>query len=91
MWGVPNTSEPGVKSEVANKWDWWLHNSCRLGGPQRSRAGDKNRSGPQMGLVATEPLPSRGSPTLDYITPATWGVPNPSEPGTKSEVAHKWA
>ena len=34
------------------------------GGPQRFRAGDKIRSGPQVGLVATSPLPSGGSPTL---------------------------
>ena len=26
-----------------------------------------------------------------YITHATWGVPNASERGTKSEVAYKWA
>ena len=26
-----------------------------------------------------------------YINPAAWGVPNPSQRGTKSEVAHKWA
>ena len=34
--------------------------SC--GGPQRLRAGDKIRSGPQVGLVTTSPLPSGESP-----------------------------
>ena len=26
-----------------------------------------------------------------YITPVFWGVPNASESGTKTEMAHKWA
>ena len=61
-----------------------------LGGPQHFRAGDKNRSGPQVGLVATAPLQSGGSPTLQsggqnqkwhtsgqigYNTPAVLGSP----------------
>ena len=37
--GVPNASKRGTKSEVAHKWDRWLHNPCCLGGPQRFRAG----------------------------------------------------
>ena len=43
----------GRESEVAHKWAGWLHNPCRLGGPQRFKAGDKISSGPQMGRVAT--------------------------------------
>ena len=39
--------------------------------------GDKIRNGPHVGTVATQPLPSRGSPMLCM--------------GTKSEMAHMWA
>ena len=64
------------------------------------------RSGPQVGKVATSPLPYRGSPPLQsggqnqkwptsgqsgYLTPAVSGIPTASERGAKSEVAHKWA
>ena len=105
--GTPTASERGAKSEVAHKWARWLHNPCRLGGspslqsggqnqkwptsgqggyitpaasgyPHRFRAWGKIRSGPQVGKLATSPLPPRG-------------IPNASERGAKSEVAHKWA
>ena len=64
------------------------------------------RSGPQVGKVATSPLPYRGSPPLQsggqnqkwptsgqsgYLTPAVSGIPTASERGAESEVAHKWA
>ena len=62
--GVPNTLEPGTKSEVAPKWADWLHHPCLLCGPQRVRAGDKIRSGPHVGLVATSTLPFGESPML---------------------------
>ena len=54
-WNEPTTIgiHLGAKSEVAHKWARWLHNPCRLGGPHRVRAGDKIRSGPQVGKVAT--------------------------------------
>ena len=48
------------------------------GDPHRFKAGGKIGSGPQVGKVATSPLPPRGIPTA-------------SERGAKSEVAHKWA
>ena len=51
-WGVPNASERGTKSKLAHKWAGWLHKACRQGGPQRFRAGDRIRNGPQMGKVA---------------------------------------
>ena len=104
--GVPTASKRGAKSEVAHKWARWLHNPCRLGSPHRFRAGGKIRIGPQVGKVATLPLPPRGSPPLQsggqkhkwptsgqggYITPTAWGVPTASERGAKSEVAHKGA
>ena len=104
--GIPSASKRGAKSEVAHKWARWLHNPCRLGDPHRFKAGGKLRSGPQMGKVATSPLPPRGSPPLQsggqnqkwptsgqggYITPAASGIPSASERGAKSEVAHKWA
>ena len=63
-WGVPTASERGAKSEVAHKWARWLHIPCRLGGPHRFRAGGKIRSGPQVGKVATQPLPPGGCPPL---------------------------
>ena len=104
--GIPTASERGAKSEVAHLWAKWLRHPCRLGDPHRFRAGGKIRSGPQVGKVATSPLPSRGSPPLQsggqnhkwptsgqsgYITPAVSGIPAASERGAKSEVAHKWA
>ena len=63
---------------MAHKWATWLHNPCRLGGPHRFRAGGRIRIGPQVGKVATQPLPPGGVPTA-------------SERGAESEVAHKWA
>ena len=104
--GIPTASERGAKSEVALKWAKWLRHPYRLGDPHRPRAGKKTGSGPQVGKVATSPLPSRGSPPLQsggqnqkwpssgqsgYVTPAVSGIPIASERGAKSEVAHKWA
>ena len=76
--GIPTASERGAKSEVAHKWAKWLPHSCRIRDPHRFRAGGEIRSGPQVGKVATSPLPHRGSPPLQSR-------------GAKSEVAHKWA
>ena len=104
--GIPTASEREAKSEVAHKWAKWLPHCCRIGDPHRFRAGDKIRSGPQVGKVATSPVPYRGSPPLQsggqnqkwptggqsgYLTPAISGIPTASERGAKSEVAHKWA
>ena len=104
--GIPTASERGAKSEVAHLWARWLRHPCRLGDPQRCRAGGKIRSGPLVGKVATSPLPSRGSPPLQsggqnqkwptcgqggYVTLAVSGIPTAAERGAKSEVAHLWA
>ena len=104
--GIPTASERGAESEVASKWAKWLPHPCRIGDPHRFKAGGKIRSGPQVGKVATSPLPYRGSPPLQsggqnqkwptsgqngYLTPAVSGIPTASERGAKSEVAHKWA
>ena len=104
--GIPTALERGAKSEVAHKWAKWLPHPCRIGDPHRFRAGGKIRHGPQVGKVATSPLPYRGSPPLQsggqnqkwptsgqsgYLTPAVLGIPTASELGAKSEVAHKWA
>ena len=62
--GIPTASERGAKSEMAHKWAKWLRHPCRLGDPHRLRAGGGIRIGPQVGKVATSPLPSRGSPRL---------------------------
>ena len=51
--GVPIASERGTISVLGDKWGGWLHNPGRLRGPQRFRAGDKIRGGPQVGQVAT--------------------------------------
>ena len=104
--GIPAAAQRGAKSEVAHKWAKWLPHPCRIGDPHRCRAGGKIRSGPQVGKLATSPLPYRGSPPLQsggqnqkwptsgqigYLTPAVSGIPAAEERGAKSEVAHKWA
>ena len=104
--GIPTAAERGAESEVAHKWANWLPHPCRIGDPHRCRAGGKIRSGPQVGKLATSPLPYRGSPPLQsrgqnqkwptsgqigYLTPAVSGIPTAAEQGAKSEVAHKWA
>ena len=104
--GSPTAAERGAKSEVAHKWAKWLPHPCRIGEPHRCRAGGKIRSGPQVGKVATSPLPYRGAPPLQsggqnqkwptsgqsgYLTPAVSGSPTAAERGANSEVAHKWA
>ena len=104
--GIPTAAERGAKSEVAHKWAKWLPHPCRIGEPHRCRAGGKIRSGPEVGEVATSPLPYRGAPPLQsggqnqkwptsgrsgYLTPAVSGIPSTAERGAKSEVAHKWA
>ena len=62
--GIPTASERGAESEVAHKWAKWLPHPCRIGDPHRFRAGGRIRSGPQVGKMATSPLPYRGSPPL---------------------------
>ena len=62
--GVPHASERDIKSEVTPRWADCRHHPCRLGDPRRFTAGPKIRSGQQVGMVATSPLPSQGSPTL---------------------------
>ena len=104
--GSPTAAERGAKSEVAHKWANWLPHPCRIGEPHRCRAGGKIRSGPQVGKLATSPLPHRGAPPVQsggqkhkwptsgqigYLTPAVSGSPTAAERGAKSEVAHKWA
>ena len=73
--GVPNASERGTKSELAHKYAPWQHNPCRLRATKCFRAGDKITTGPQVELLATQPLPTSDA----------------SHHGTKSEAAHKWA
>ena len=104
--GGPLHFRAGGRIRSGHKWERWLHHPSRLGGPHRFRARGRIRSGPQVGKVATSPLPPRGSPQLQsggqnhkwptsgqggYVTPAALGVPTASERGAESEVAHKWA
>ena len=63
---------------MAHKWDGWLHNPCRLGGPHRFKAGAQNHKWPTSGWDG-------------YITRPSWGVPTASKWGAQSRVAHKWA
>ena len=62
--GAPPLQSGGIKSEVAHKWAKWLPHPCRIGEPHRFRAGGTIRSGPQVGEMATSPLPYRGAPPL---------------------------
>ena len=59
-WGVHNALERRTESKVAHKWARWLCNPCRLGGAERLKAGDIIINGPQVGQVATKPLPPGG-------------------------------
>ena len=96
--GIPTASERGAKSEMAHKWAKWLPHPCRIGDPHRFRAEGKVRSGPQVGKVATSPLPYPGSPPLQSggqnekwptsgqsgcLAPAVSGIPTASERGGK--------
>ena len=77
--GVPTASDRGGQNqEVAHKWARWLHNTCRLAGPHRFRAGGQNQMWPTSGQGG-------------YITPAAWEVPTASDRGAESDMAHKWA
>ena len=51
--GAGNARKQGTKSEVVHKWADWLRIMCLPGGPQGLRAGDKIRSGPMVGALAT--------------------------------------
>ena len=42
VWGVPNASEQGIKSEVAHKWAWWLHHPLPSRGANTSERGTKS-------------------------------------------------
>ena len=101
--GIPTAAERGGGSEVAHLWAKWLRNPCRLEDPHRFTAGERIRSGPFVGQVATAALPSWGSPPLQrgvgnrkwptcgqggYVNPAVSRIPTAAERGAKSEVAH---
>ena len=53
---------------MAHKWAGWLHNPCRLGGPQHVRVGETMKSG------INQKWPTSGPG--GYITLAALGVPN---------------
>ena len=75
--------------------------------PQGFKEGDKIRCGPQVGRLATSPVPSTGAPTAESVgqnqEPPTsgglghinhlpsFGVPSARERETKSALANKWA
>ena len=62
--GSPPAPTQWTRSQVAHVWADWLHHPSRLWGPQRFKAGEKTKSGPQKGGMATSLLPPGGSPTL---------------------------
>ena len=104
--GVPNSSERGGISEVGHSCAEWLHNPCRLGGPQLFKVGKEIRSahwwaeslhnGPcRLGglqlLRAGREMRSAHWWAEWLHNPGRLGVPNSSERGGKSELAHMWA
>ena len=97
--GGPQRYRAGTKSKVAHNW---AHQPYCLGFIGR----DLIRRGPQLGLVATSPLPCGRSPMLqsgeqNHHWPTSWpggcitlavlGVRNALKRKTKSEVVHKRA
>ena len=108
---LPYQGSPPLQSGGQNeRWPTSGQSGCLTpavsGIPTASERGGKGRSGPQVGKVATSPLPYRRRPPLHsggqsqkwptsgqsgYLTPAVSGIPTASERGAKLEVAHKWA
>ena len=58
---------------MAHKWADWLHNPCRLEGPQRFRAGGQSQQWPTSGRIG-------------YITPVVYGVPNKISSGPQKDA-----
>ena len=92
---------------MAHKWAKWLRHPCRLGDPNRFRAGEQNqkwRTSGQNGYVtpAVSGIPTasrrgdkmRSGPQVGKMTTPplpSRGSPPLQSGGSKSEVAHKWA
>ena len=57
-WPMPVSSRVGVGA-----WAGWLHNPCRLGGPQRFRTGERIISGPPRAARRSHPSQTPGCPT----------------------------
>ena len=74
----PPLQSGGTESELAHKRGGGYITPAVWGVPTASERGDRIRFGPQVGKVATSPLPPEGSPPLQ-------------SGGTESELAHKWA
>ena len=62
--GIPDATQQETRSDLARKLAGRLRNPCHFGAPQSVTLGDKMTSGPQVGRVATQPLPPRGLPTF---------------------------
>ena len=102
VWAVPDASQPEGKSIVTQKWADWRHYAYQPQGPQCLRAGDKISSGPQVGILATQPLSPKGhynfrarekmssGPQVGYIGyNAVFRVLNGSQQGRNSALACK--
>ena len=46
---------------MADSWADWPYHADRLGNPKRCKVEDEHKNAPQMCLVATSPVPSRGN------------------------------
>ena len=105
VWGVPNASNQGTKSELAHNWVNRLHNRCPLGGPQRFTSEKNVKSGREVGDWLHNPCllggPQRftagdkinSGPQVGGLAtylPQFGGVPDASKRGTTSAPAHKW-
>ena len=105
-WGSQSLRSEGQNQKWPTSGQGGYITPTAYGFPSASERGGKIRSGPQVGHVATKPLPPWRSPPLQsvgqnqkwptsrrhgYQTPTALWVPTASERGAKSEVAHKWA
>ena len=105
-WGSPPLQTGGQNQKWPTCGQSGYVTPAVLGIPTAAERGGQIRSGPQVGKVATSPLPSRGSPALQsggqnhkwhtcgqsgYVIPAVSGIPTASKRGAKSELAHLWA
>ena len=57
VWGVPNVSKRGTKSEEADKWAYCLHHPCCLGRSPALQRGAQNQKWPTNGQLSPFPEP----------------------------------
>ena len=104
--GSSTLHNTGLNWKVTHKGANWLHHPCCTRGPQRVIAGEKKRSGTQLGLTYTSLFhvgspegftewdKIRSGPRLRRMAIShvlSGGVPNTSKHSTKTDVAPKGA